>query len=153
MHHEALEGGVLDLYPRRHGGPVGVDAVDRGRLRPDLQRVGQVEPDRGLLDQPPVAVLPDAGERRPAIGEQRLQRPRGRTYVVVHQPDPVVAGQVGGLQAAVEAAGAAEILAGVVHDQRQAGVRVQHRSRLRVGGVVDDVDRVDGPGLGGQRIK
>ena len=117
-HHESLEGDVLDLDPLGHR-RAGAVVLDHPGLGLDRPGVGEVEAGGGLLAEPAVGVLPDAGQAVLILRHQDRQAVRGRDDVVVHQPGAVPALLVGGAQAEVEPAGAAEVLLGADHLQRQ----------------------------------
>jgi hypothetical protein len=100
------------------------------------------------VDPPPV----DASGV-PAEAEEALQPVGQGGDVVVHQPEPVVSVEVGLADAGVEAAGATGVRL-QPKDPHDGLVAVRGGQELvgSVGaGVVDDVDRVEGPGLRQQR--
>jgi hypothetical protein len=97
-----------------------------------------------------VEVLAHGHQARLVLGQQHVEAVRCRHDVVVHQPDPVVAAVVGLPDAAVEAAGAAEV--GVLVDREQSRVTglLEHLPRVVGAGVVDHDHGVGLPAEGGQ---
>ena len=96
VHHEALEGDVLDLAPARASASRVAYTVSTlavlGRIASGLRRS---KCDRGLLDQVAGEVLAHRHQAGLVVGQQHGQAVGGRHDVVVHQPDPVVARVVG----------------------------------------------------------
>ena len=150
---------AVDQHPLEHTG-VGLEHLVA--LGERVTQVGQrdTEPlvhpglpeERSAVEVDPAAV-DAAGAGVTAQAKQALEAVGQRGHVVVHQPEPVVPVDEGLPDAGVEAARAAGVgvKAQHVHDRLVVVLLLEELLGPVRAGVVDDVDRVQRPGLRQQR--